>query len=109
MRTASGSPHSKNGGWSQTLRVLRGGSYNNNAENLRCGARWVDRPGNNNNNGLRVARDVEWPGGSFASPTIAGAARIKVLAGVRLPLPDRQPDAWTKIRHRIQTATPALW
>ncbi len=43
----------------ETLRVLRGGSYYSNAELLRCGARWVGRPGDFNLYvGLRVAREV---------------------------------------------------
>ena len=43
----------------ETLRVLRGGSYFVDAENLRCVARSVDRPGLSFNGfGLRVAREV---------------------------------------------------
>ncbi len=44
----------------ERLRVLRGGSWVNVAGGLRCGARWVDRPGVSNYDvfGLRVAREV---------------------------------------------------
>ena len=54
-------------------RVLRGGSWNNNATNLRAAYRNRNEPDNRNNNiGFRVARDVE----------PAGAAAITVAAGV---------------------------
>ena len=40
-------------------RVVRGGSYNNNARNLRCSNRNTNEPDNRNNNlGFRCARDV---------------------------------------------------
>jgi len=62
-------------GW--TLRVLRGGSFNNNAGNCRPANRNNNNPGNtNNNNGFRVVRAPglasaaawEWRGRAFGSP-----------------------------------------
>lgn len=44
----------------QIKRVLRGGSWNNNPENLRASNRNRNEPDNRNNNiGFRCARDVE--------------------------------------------------
>jgi len=41
-----------------SYRVLRGGSWNNNDNNLRCSNRNNNNPSNaNNNNGFRVARN----------------------------------------------------
>ena len=55
-----------------SLRVLRGGSWNNNPQNLRAARRNRNNTKNRNNNvGFRVA-----------STTAARAARITVLAGV---------------------------
>jgi len=43
----------------QTRRVLRGGSWNNNDNNLRCANRNNNNPNNSNNsNGFRVARTL---------------------------------------------------
>jgi RNA-directed DNA polymerase len=71
------------GGWFDPLwepdgppveRVLRGGSWNNNARNTRAANRNNNSPGNrNNNNGFRVAR----------TPLPAGAACTTVPAGVQ--------------------------
>ena len=72
------------------MRVLRGGSFNNNARNLRASNRNRNEPGNRNNNiGFRCVRDVER---GRASVSAAGAAAVTAVAGVRSPLPDRAPD-----------------
>ncbi|MGH7493049.1 MAG: SUMF1/EgtB/PvdO family nonheme iron enzyme [bacterium] len=43
-------------------RALRGGSWNNNTDNLRCAARNNNHPDNNwNNNGFRVVRAQSCP------------------------------------------------
>ncbi len=69
-------------------RVLRGGSWNNQSDNLRCAARNNDNPWNNwNNNGFRVVR-VAVPNHTYraAAPT-PRAVRCVVLAR------ESEPDA----------------
>lgn len=62
-------------------RVLRGGSWNNEATNLRAAERNRNEPENRNNNiGFRVARDVER---GRDGDLVAGAAAITVVAGVQ--------------------------
>ncbi|MGC9950644.1 MAG: SUMF1/EgtB/PvdO family nonheme iron enzyme [Bryobacteraceae bacterium] len=71
------------------MRVLRGGSFNNDTRNLRAANGNRNAPDNRNNNiGFRCVRDVErWR----ASAAAAGAAVVTAAAGVRTPLPDRAP------------------
>ena len=81
------SPSGK-GVWSK-VRVLRGGSFNNDTRNLRVSNRNRNEPDNRNNNiGFRCVRDVE-RGRAGASAARAAAAMAAV--GVRAPLPDRAP------------------
>ena len=62
--------------------MLRGGSWNNNASNLRASNRNNNEPENRNNNiGFRVARDVER---SRECGFAAGAVATTVAAGVRV-------------------------
>lgn len=60
-------------------RVIRGGSWNNNARNVRAAYRNHNEPGNRNNNlGFRCARAHAWTGGSVPEPAVI------------LPAPGRQ-------------------
>jgi hypothetical protein len=71
------------------VRVLRGGSFNNDTRNLRAANRNRNAPGNRNNNiGFRCVRDVER---RRASASAARAAVVTAAAGVRALLPDRAP------------------
>jgi formylglycine-generating enzyme required for sulfatase activity len=48
------------GGWSNSARVLLGGSWNNNASNVRSAIRNHNDPTNSNNNvGFRVAKALQ--------------------------------------------------
>jgi hypothetical protein len=50
--------------------VLRGGAWNNNAQNVRCAYRNANDPGNRNNNiGFRCARAHDRTGGSAPEQT----------------------------------------
>ena len=73
--------------------MLRGGSWNNNATNLRVSNRNNNEPAERNNNiGFRCVRDEERGRG-------LGPGTGRVLAGHRRErpslLPDRAPDAGT--------------
>ena len=71
------------------VRVLRGGSFNNDTRNLRAANRNRNEPDNRNNNiGFRCVRDVER---RRTIASAAGAAVVTAAAGVRTPLPDRAP------------------
>ena len=71
------------------VRVLRGGSFNNDTRNLRAANRNRNAPGNRNNNiGFRCIRDVER---SRASASAARAAVVTAAAGVRALPRDRAP------------------
>lgn len=71
------------------MRVLRGGSFNNDTRNLRAANRNRNEPDNRNNNiGFRCVRDVER---GRAGASAAGAAAVTAAAGVRAPLPGRAP------------------
>lgn len=72
-RIALGQPHP----WpAPSSRVLRGGSWNNNPENLRSANRNRNTPTNrNNNNGFRVASTLI--AGAAAFPDAAGAPRVR--------------------------------
>ena len=71
------------------VRVLRGGSFNNDTRNLRAANRNRNEPDNRNNNiGFRCVRDVER---GRANASAAGAAVVTAVAGVRALLPDRAP------------------
>ena len=51
-------------------RVVRGGSWNNDARNVRAANRNANDPGNRNENlGFRLAREQEWVGGPAPDPT----------------------------------------
>lgn len=51
-------------------RVIRGGSWNNNARNVRAAARNANHPENRNDNvGFRLARAQKWVGGPTPDPT----------------------------------------
>ncbi|MFH1709420.1 MAG: SUMF1/EgtB/PvdO family nonheme iron enzyme, partial [Planctomycetota bacterium] len=55
-------------------RVLRGGSWNNNDDNLRCANRNNNKPADtNNNNGFRLAS-------TFDAPELPGAGPVSGLA-----------------------------
>ena len=63
------------------MRVLRGGSFNNDTRNLRAANRNRNAPDNRNNNiGFRCVRDVER---EFRLPQ-AGAGKATADSGVRL-------------------------
>ena len=71
------------------VRVLRGGSFDNDTRNLRAANRNRNVPGNRNSNiGFRCVRDVE---GRRADASAASAAVVTAAAGVRTLLPDRAP------------------
>ena len=71
------------------VRVLRGGSFNNNPRNLRTSYRNRNKPDNRNNHiGFRCVRDVER---RRTRASAARAAPVTTVAGVRSPLPDRAP------------------
>jgi len=74
-----------------SLRVLRGGSWNNNPRNLRVSYRnRNNRDNRNDNNGFRCAREV---GLASAPAWAAGAAAVTAAAGAPRPRPGRGPDA----------------
>jgi hypothetical protein len=71
------------------VRVLRGGSFNNDTRNLRAANRNRNAPDNRNNNiGFRCVRDVER---RRAGASAARAEAVTAAAGVRPLLPDRAP------------------
>jgi len=71
------------------VRVLRGGSFNNDTRNLRAANRNHNEPDNRNNNtGFRCVRDVER---RRAGASAAGAGAVTAAAGERASLPDRAP------------------
>ena len=90
-----------------TLRVLRGGSWNNDATNLRAAARNGNQLDDRNDNiGFRVARDVER---SHVGGFVAGAAAITVAAGVQFHFRIAVPaPAGRRPASNIKTA-PVLW
>ena len=54
-----------------TKRVLRGGSWNNNARNVRAATRNANDPSNRNNNvGFRLSRAQRWRRTATADPTL---------------------------------------
>lgn len=60
-------------------RVLRGGSWNNNARNVRCACRNQNQPDNRNDNiGFRPARAHDWTGQSEPEQTAVPARPLAV-------------------------------
>lgn len=60
-----------------TNRVIRGGSWNSNAQNVRAAYRNRNHPSNRNDNlGFRLARAQIGPRGAVADPAIVRSARI---------------------------------
>lgn len=58
-------------------RVIRGGSWNEIARNVRAAARNWNHPENRNDNlGFRLARAQPWAGGPTPDPTLAPSARV---------------------------------
>lgn len=73
-------------------RVLRGGAYNNNENNLRGAYRNNNRPNNRNNNiGFRVVRHgfraagILCPAVQHSAPATACAARVRAGAALSRP------------------------
>ena len=63
----------KGAGHSGSYRVNRGGSWNNNARNIRCANRNRNTPDNRNNNlGFRVARSPFAENHPFTVPVVQG-------------------------------------
>jgi hypothetical protein len=88
-------------------RVMRGGSWNNNARNVRAAARNAWHPEDRNSNiGFRLARELGWAerpardqtmtqtGGLVAGETQAGAG-VGVGGAEALAKPHRWPILWS--------------
>jgi hypothetical protein len=79
--------------------VLRGGSWNNQPNNVRVSNRNHNQPENRNDNiGFRCVRDVK-PGGM---PPGAGNGAVKAARCVPSSLPDRAADAGARLRVKQQ-------
>lgn len=64
-------------------RVIRGGSWNSNARNVRAAYRNFDHPSNRwNNLGFRLAREQTRDGGPAPDPAGAPSARITSVGGI---------------------------
>ncbi len=71
--------------------MLRGGSWNNNARDLRVSNRNRNEPGNRNNNiGFRCVRDMGRVAQAISRPE---PRRLRPLRVCQPSFPDRRPDA----------------
>jgi len=81
-----------------TNRVLRGGSWNSNARNVRAAQRNANDPGNRNSNiGFRLAREQQRAGWLAPDPTLTasgglGAGETPADAGVAVGGVDAPPN-----------------
>lgn len=76
-------------------RVIRGGSWNSNARNVRAANRNANDPGNRNDNlGFRLARALKWANGSASDQTWAASTvftsggETQAGAGVEVAIAD---------------------